>query len=362
MAVPTPPSTKGFTKKTWGTEIILTSEMNRLEEAIDDLHNNDMTFYGNKTFVNDIITEDIIIADSVPVAKGQIYIDTLDVILKSLTDENLEFWDISGSVYNNVEVATINNMVIESHNDRHIGIDDPFGSVTASVTVNLAGNADYDNIVDAVNSLAATGGEIIVNAGDYIINANLGMGDYITIRGIGKVTITGGNTYSIASGDYCMFENIEFLSTNLNIAESMIYKCKFDNDCWMRISNNSFVKECVFTGLHTVTTFIECTGSGVIIEDNIFDNMDIGITFDTPAVCAIIRNNRFKNNGYRAIDTNGADKIVISGNMFVGNFVDAVYGPSTSDYILVTGNYINNPSGGDITLNGVGCLDVNNIV
>jgi len=354
MASPVP-VTPSFSKKVWSSELIPSEELNRIENAIEDLFAHNVLLTGKKTFSNDAWFAGLYVTDD-GVSQGQLrYVDD-KLLIESYSDDPSVFWERSTPGYTNIEIGAINTVLMDAHKVRHnIGGDD-YWSRMATAIVSAAGDAEFAEIQDAIaycNTNFPGGSRIIVKEGAY--NA-FSMSDNQHIVGVGKASVELG-TNDVFMGDRCSIIGMSISLDVRQIVNSIIAGCYFPNTSLGKIRMSGFRNIAVGNTfeLGTSENGIYSQAIQSIIAGNIFKNVDYPIKVLVQdlggSILAGTRNLIINNIIWTSKSTGIAiemDKVggsgdglnIVGGNEILGPYNIGVKSHSEVDRVIVSGNRI----------------------
>jgi len=188
MSIPTPPSKQSFTKKTWGTnELIASTELNRIEQSLDDLFNNTVTLTGNKIFDDSLQAALIELSGT-----ASIYHDGTNLVFRDDVGLPFAFTKNSGAPPDGILQCSglINGINFANHHLRHTlhpwtqppgepwnrvysDIPDPVARRACAIVGPPGSNADFEDINNAIdyvrnsNSPYTGGSVVFVKNGTY---------------------------------------------------------------------------------------------------------------------------------------------------------------------------------------------------
>lgn len=154
---------------------------------------------------------------------------------------------------------------------------------------------DYNgNIQTAINSLPASGGEVYIPAGSYIISSAITLNDNILLRGAGRSTIltltnnasANTNVISVTSKNNIHIKDLCIDGNKANNINANLYGIKYD------IVNNGRIENCYLTNVKDVGIQIARSSGVTIFNNHIFDNgSNAGILMQNGTVHSTITNN-----------------------------------------------------------------------
>jgi len=219
MSMPIPPTQESFVKKTWAANtLIAVAELNRIETAVDDVNDNNITIGGIKTFDESLWANQIDFA-----GKGLIRHDGTKLLFNA--QSNLPWFFTKGSSLATAtgilqSTGTVNGIDITAHKLRHSirytheppgepwnRVYDPFTDPVAKGRVVVVGPVgspcDFNTIQEAVTYIAhgtapwwPGGGTVFVRNGTY--NGDVSLWAGVNLLGeswganiVGKVQLGG---------------------------------------------------------------------------------------------------------------------------------------------------------------------------
>jgi parallel beta-helix repeat protein len=193
------------------------------------------------------------------------------------------------------------------------------------------GTKDQEEIIQALNDLPATGGEVVILDGTYNITASINIPkDNVSIRGSGNATTlkrmynsTNTDSGATAKGLITLNEKSGCKIQGLQIEGN---KTNYTND------NNSGI-------------YLNSSNSNTITGNTYNDNRNTGIYLNSSNNNTII-SNTCNDNGYYGIYLNSSNSNTITGNTYNDNEYHGIYLYSSSNDNIITGNTCNNNSRG----------------
>jgi len=375
-----------FVKKLWVTaEKISATELNRIETGIDDWYNQNVSDVDNIKMFEDALVIDknpngarIELMDGVDLrgvigieaAKGM-YIDSLGGSVKCL--------DSSGST-ENVDLGSINGVVVENHHLRHMHGGSDY--ITKGAQIIVGPDGDYATLQLAL-AAAVSGDKIYIEPGAYEITSNITIStNNLTIIGSGNHTelnAPAGLTYTIdIAGDNIVFENMAVSFTYATVSlivsgdNNIVRGITIRNDVW-----TTTVSSIVITGSNNNVshcTLYHMSVAGIVHniyinggDYNIISYNDIrGLGGDSKCVSInsgyynIVKGNYiYEGNGTTSIAIDVSLGRAIIEDNYIDDFWSGIY--SASGKTIIRNNIVLNIVGTAITNLGAGSITYGNI-
>jgi len=210
--------------------------------------------------------------------------------------------------------------------------------VVSALIVAADGSGDYTDIQSAIDALPATGGEIHVKAGTYIITTGITINkSNVTIVGSGFSTII--QTTSNISIFYASSK------TNIDISNLYILGAgagHTDNLAFEYATvTYSKIKYCKIDSVGSFGVYLSTTSSNNIISNNIISNCVYDGIYTSNGTNNLIINNTCTSNGFNGIRCDFGTEI-IHGNFCYSNTLSGILvGQTTSVNSAVTSNVCN---------------------
>ena len=218
------------------------------------------------------------------------------------------------------------------------------------------GTNDQEEIIQALNNLPATGGEVVILDGTYNITASINIPkDNVSIRGSGNATTlkrmynsTSSDSGPTASGLITLNEKSGCKIQGLQIdGNKATYTASYNYGIHLYSSDNNTITGNTCNNNYSRGISLYSSSNNNTITDNTCNNNNYGIRFDSSSDNTITGNTCNNNNNYGIYLYSSSNNNTITGNTC--NNYHGIFLYSSSDN-MVTGNICNNNGSSGISL------------